>query len=369
VSYWEDIKALDLAHLAAYWILNEASGSVAADSSGNGHDGTAYDLTWGQPGIGDLETAASFNGTSSQVIASTVTSFEKTTAGSILVWFRTPDTGVWSDGSARGLVRLWNDSNHYFIIEQSTVNNTLVIKRNMGGTITTIADTLTPDTEWHYLVATWDESANEIKAFLDGAQFGTTQTGIGTSLFISFTAYLGYSSFSSSWSGLMQHVAFWKTALTPATIATLGWIAVTDRTAADLTARTARAFWNVADWQRVTANTATVHTQAEALTETTIAQTSVTEPDITTIPSADDINDLVSNIDALRAASGLGLAALDHAYEAGIAASAPDYTDANAWESTLTQIHTLLPRSAAYYVRCGVGAAGQARHWQSRYRG
>lgn len=37
---------IDLSSIAGVWLLDEGSGDVAADSSGNGHDGVVSDVTW-----------------------------------------------------------------------------------------------------------------------------------------------------------------------------------------------------------------------------------------------------------------------------------------------------------------------------------
>src|ERR1039458_3012785 len=51
-----------------FWPLNESSGTTATDVTGNGHNGTyTGGFTLGQAGIGDGETAASFNGSTGYV--------------------------------------------------------------------------------------------------------------------------------------------------------------------------------------------------------------------------------------------------------------------------------------------------------------
>lgn len=148
---------------------------------------------------------------------------------------------------------------------------------------------------------------------------------------------------------------------------------VTDRTSADIASRTSKAFFNVADWTRIDGNITEVQGQILSLLGTTVTLNSVSTPTVTTFPSAGDINDLVENIDLLRQAAHLpeatGLIALLHAYQSGPAASAPDYVAVNGWENALDLMHTLLPRSASYFISCGVGACGQSHLWQARFRG
>ncbi len=149
----------------------------------------------------------------------------------------------------------------------------------------------------------------------------------------------------------------------------MAWVTpVTDRALADLAARNAKAFLNVADWERIDGNTSEVQAQILSLLGTTVTLVDLTAPTMTTIPSAEDINTLVENIEAVRIGAALGIAALDHDYQPGIAATAPDYQAVNDWEDTLLQIHTLLPLAADYVIYSGVANVGQDRLWQARFR-
>jgi len=51
----------------AYWPMDEQSGTVAVDQSGNGRNGAYTAVTLGQPGMGDGRTAASFDASSAKV--------------------------------------------------------------------------------------------------------------------------------------------------------------------------------------------------------------------------------------------------------------------------------------------------------------
>jgi hypothetical protein len=50
----------------ALWHMDETSGSVAKDATGNGYDGTIHNVALGVPGV--LNTGFEFNGTSSRVL-------------------------------------------------------------------------------------------------------------------------------------------------------------------------------------------------------------------------------------------------------------------------------------------------------------
>lgn len=151
------------------------------------------------------------------------------------------------------------------------------------------------------------------------------------------------------------------------------WVAgITDRAASDITGRTAKAFFNVADWLRVYGNSEIANQLVNAYLALSVPFTALTAPTITSFPTVTEINNLVENIDLLRAAAYLpaatGILVLDYAYTEGPGGTAPDYTDVNAWENDLELIRTCLRNAMEQVIYCGVGACGQARLWQVRFR-
>ena len=89
-----------------YWRLGESSGSTAADSSGNGYNGTYVSCTQGAPSLinnngGDL--AVSGDGTSSQIIVGAVPAlYNLSRSFSFECWAKPADVsgvyGLWSAG-------------------------------------------------------------------------------------------------------------------------------------------------------------------------------------------------------------------------------------------------------------------------------
>jgi len=145
-----------------------------------------------------------------------------------------------------------------------------------------------------------------------------------------------------------------------------------DRTAADISNRTAKAFFNVSDWLRVYGNSELAHALTELYTGLSVSFTTLTPPAITTFPSVTAINSLIQNIDNCRAAAYLpaatGIVALDYDFTEGPGGTAPDYTDVNAWEQDLQLIRDALTAAVDYQVYCGVAATGQTRFYQNRWR-
>jgi hypothetical protein len=387
MSYWEDVKAIRLANLIAYWRLNESGGTAVEDSGNNNYDAVANGVTWGQTGIGDGDTAPLFGtGDYVNVYSAGLSGAFNGAAGTLMCWLQVSSAGVWSDGAYRYMVELYSNSSNEIYIHKMAITNMVAFYYKAGGASNTIANFITtPDAAWHCVALTWDKAANQVKAFWDGAQFGTTQTGLGTwsgSGFSSSKCTVGADNTSGHnvWNGCLAHVVLWNAALTPAEIESLAslpeeieWVTpITDRTLVDVTARAAKAFLNVADWERINGNTTFVKQQIFDLLGVDVTLTTLTPPTTTSFPAVGDINHLVENIDLLRVAACLpaatGIVELEHNYLPGIAAAAPDYQAVNLWEKDLDLLHTLLPVAAGYFVRCGVAATGQPRFWQVRFR-
>jgi hypothetical protein len=144
-----------------------------------------------------------------------------------------------------------------------------------------------------------------------------------------------------------------------------------DRTKADIDAKTAKAYFNISDWLRIEANTAFVKSLVDAVLDTTIAQNTLTEPTITTFPTATEINEFLENIEVIRQTVGLPASftpAIKITWQEGFGAVSPDYEDANLWEQVLTFIFIYLVKITDYRVYCGVSTVGQARFYQHRWR-
>lgn len=147
---------------------------------------------------------------------------------------------------------------------------------------------------------------------------------------------------------------------------------ITDRTALDVTNKTAKAFFNVADWQRIYNNTQVTKALVDLLLSINITFNTVVTPTILTIPTVTELNTLLANIERIRIASNLpsitGLTEITSAWLAGSSVDAPDYLDVNEWEQVLDIVFAVIGYSVEYAVYCGVAAVGQPRFYQHRFR-
>lgn len=147
---------------------------------------------------------------------------------------------------------------------------------------------------------------------------------------------------------------------------------VTDRTAADITLRTAKAYFNVSDWTRIYNNSLAVKAQLQAELDTDPILYTLTPPTVTTIPTAFALHQLAYNLTVLRRAAALpaalGWPVFPYVFGEGPSGATFDYKAVNAWERTLALLHDHIPHAGAYRARCGVPSVGQARVWQGRWR-
>lgn len=113
---------------------------------------------------------------------------------------------------------------------------------------------------------------------------------------------------------------------------------ITDRSISDIIEHTAKGHFGVNDWERITENTAEAKALVESIRSRIIAQNSLINPGMSTIPSADNINALVDNIIAVRTAAEVPAAdtyQLKSDYIGGATQAAPDYQTVNAWEKVI----------------------------------
>lgn len=218
-NYQGDVEALDP---IAYYVLGEDSGSAALDYGPGGFHGTYIGaVPGGAAGIGDGNTAALFDGTDDSIDISAMAPAFSGAAGTVLVWGRrAPSTTGY-------LVRIAANGSNQVFIQDVTGTGTLTFRRQAAGASKSIADaSLLGSTTFFSAAVTWDTSADQLKAYINGVQIGTTQTGLAT-----FTGTPGATTTvigafnttgTGSYPGGIAHVAIWDRALSPSEVLSLG---------------------------------------------------------------------------------------------------------------------------------------------------
>jgi hypothetical protein len=211
----------------AYWPLNESSGAVAYDISGNGYNGAHTGVTLGQTGIGDGNTCPLFDGTNDFTNVYT-TGFRDAfngAEGTLQAWARVFNVGVWTDGlNARRIVNLRVDADNFIRIRKSA-NNTIIYEYKAGGTTENQSKSSMTTTDWFHVAVTWSVSADAVTYYYDGAQEGTPDATLGTWVgdLASTQNAIGAATTTpdNPWHGYLAHCAVWTSVLTPTQIATL----------------------------------------------------------------------------------------------------------------------------------------------------
>lgn len=216
----------------AYWVLGEASGTVAYDASGNARHGTHTGVDLGLPGIGDGRTAPFYDGANdfTNIYSASLAGAFNGAEGTLMVWMKAANAGVWTDGTERFLGFLRADGNNVVRIAKPTTANLMRLLYIAGGTSKTVDIACTAEV-WQQLALSWSRSAGangEVRAYLNGAQSGSILTSLGTwvGALASNSTLLG-SNFVAPvnvWHGNLGHAAVWSRALTPAEIAALAQV-------------------------------------------------------------------------------------------------------------------------------------------------
>ena len=213
--------------IIAYWPLWEASGTVANDISGHSYNGSYTGVTLGQPGIGDGRTCPSFDGINDlvNVYSAGLAGVFDGSEGSVLCWARVSPSSIWTDGLYHVFVRLGVDGNNYLLLYKSPTNNYISLDYRAGGTLKSASTTqFGGSTAWFHIAVTWSKSNDQYKAYANGAQIGSTLTGLGTwsSSLAAANSVLGSNSSSGEfpWSGWLAHAMVLNRVTTSTEIAT-----------------------------------------------------------------------------------------------------------------------------------------------------
>jgi len=214
----------------AYWPLWEAGGSTAEDQSGNSYNGTYHDVALANAVGPDGDDVPYFDGSDDVVdiySAGLNTAFDGA-EGTIIGWAKVNATTRWTDGADRMCIQLWSDSANFLRASKEYRANRFYFHYVAGGTVENITITSFSPTTWFHWAMTWSKTANEVKAYLSGAQAGSTQTTLGTWAtpgdLDSDATVIGARAIATpinEWWGWLAHIAVFDSALSGAAIADL----------------------------------------------------------------------------------------------------------------------------------------------------
>jgi len=197
-----------------HWPLDETSGTVAGDISGNNNSGSVANASWN--GSGRVDGCLVFNGVNSsvQVTNKLVNDF------SIAMWVKTTQTAgtpQWYNGV--GLV----DGD--FPLNNNDFGTALVGGKFAFGVgnpdVTILSGASINDGNWHLCVATREQASGAIKVYVDGALQGS---GNGTRNTLSASSQLLFGAIASGghyFNGSLDDIRLFTRALDPGEVAAL----------------------------------------------------------------------------------------------------------------------------------------------------
>ncbi len=181
-------QALSQVPWAAYWKLDEKTGTTAADSSPFKNDGTLMNFT-GTPWVkGKIGNALSFDGVDDYVqinIKKALPIYDgKGTPYSITFWVKAPaqnDKRVYSEGSSQSnapLFTLGSGGSYY----KKTDKLRVYLRNDKGKYLRLVSNTTVFDDKWHHVA--WVDVSGKGALYVDGvkdsANFDYSFAGIGT---------------------------------------------------------------------------------------------------------------------------------------------------------------------------------------------
>jgi hypothetical protein len=206
----------------AYWPLWEASGTAAVCQVNSAQNGTYSSDVAGWPpgtGIGDGNTAPFFDGTNDYVnIWSTVfrDAFDGN-AGTLMVWGRVANVGVWTDGALRMSMILQADGNNFIQPSKNSTNNQFRFRNSFGGAFAAqLHNTTNTGFVCYHESWSWGGANTQIECYAAGANVGTLNpVGQWAGNLANTSTVIGAGSTTPTlqWHGWIGHVAVWDAIL------------------------------------------------------------------------------------------------------------------------------------------------------------
>lgn len=130
----------------------------------------------------------------------------------VVVWGKVSAAGIWTDTTARILFEANQDAQNRTTINKSGTNNTLTF-RNIANNTAKIVNHTISTTDWFMATIKNSRSSGadgEMKAFVNDAQTGSTQTALGTAGTVTVAnSRIGDLFGTNTWDGLIAYGAVW----------------------------------------------------------------------------------------------------------------------------------------------------------------
>jgi hypothetical protein len=203
----------------AEYKMDEGTGTIAYDTSGDGNDGTISGTTWTQ---GKYGKALSFDGSSSLAVSDSI-STRANGDFSVSAWVK---ANAYSTGNQPQIAQSGNSGCYYAWDLRSTTDNHFQMAVEDSGcsyTWATAADTYNLG-QWYYVVGTWNNTTGTVTLYIDGVQIDQKTPDNGrlnsdSGILIGGACSGGNCYWQEGWNGTIDQVRVYNYARTPAQVA------------------------------------------------------------------------------------------------------------------------------------------------------
>jgi hypothetical protein len=199
--------------LVAYYPLDEGTGTIAADLSGNAHDGTLPDggtswIPWGA-----INGAINIDGSNgSDIKLGSWDPSEGTGQLSVAMWIKWSGTGNQNQGLLSKRAGGWSVDNMLFGLR--VTQSDAGIRLHHAGTMVAVAGALTPVVgQWAHVAATFDGTTGRL--YVNGVEIGSGPFSLGNDPAAEMRIG-SYNNDSPCYNGDIDEVRLYNRALTPA---------------------------------------------------------------------------------------------------------------------------------------------------------
>ncbi|MBE7513836.1 MAG: LamG domain-containing protein [Anaerolineales bacterium] len=203
LTYSQRVLAIRAAALMGYWALNETSGSLAMDLSGNGNNGTYQGTTLNGAIHPDGLSAPLFDGINDWVFIPNSTTLNPSGQLTISVWVNATETTYWRGIVAKTDGATWNTGYGIFLPDTGEINAYLT------GYSNGISANFSILSSWVHLAYTNDGFTQRLY------QNGTliAESGYVGGASTTDDLYIGVQPGGAGWYGSIARVALWNEAL------------------------------------------------------------------------------------------------------------------------------------------------------------
>lgn len=176
-AYWKKVRQIFGSSLVAVWPLDEQTGTVVYDKSGNGRNGTSYNVDPAQ--IKPPFRAPYLDGANDYIDLSAALPNLNGLAGAFWAWYKIADAGTYSDGTQDYIFEIGNRTTNRITAYKQNVPNQINFNYGGNGTVKSWAATGITSTAWQLILVTWSYTGNVARSYINNAQVNVDQTGFG----------------------------------------------------------------------------------------------------------------------------------------------------------------------------------------------